>query len=227
MARRTDHSRDELAELVAGAAEKLARREGLRGVAMRRIAAEIGYAAGSIYNAVGDLDAVVLRVNARTLERLRAALVRVVDPARPPIENALAVADGYHDFVARQPRRWGVILEHVLPPGTDVPDWYEEVPLSVLISDSRTWNEPVDPPPLALDQTAWDTLRLPVMRVADREDLRKLAHWYGTVNGGSLASIDYRSAKELRRTLDETIESAERTIGSDPHTMWRTGSGGY
>ena len=108
-----------------------------------------------------------------------------------------------------------------------VPDWYEEVPLSVLISDSRTWNEPVDPPPLGLDQTAWDTLRLPVMRVADREDLRKLAHWYGTVNGGSLASIDYRSAKELRRTLDETIESAERTIGSVPHTMWRTGSGGY
>ena len=121
MARRTDHSREELAELVVGAAETLARREGLRGIAMRRIAAEIGYAAGSIYNAVGDLDAVVLRVNARTLERLRAALVRLVDPARPPIENALAVADGYLDFVARQPRLWGVILEHVLPPGSDFP----------------------------------------------------------------------------------------------------------
>src|SRR5215204_3167773 len=125
MARRTDHSREELAELVVGAAETLARREGLRGIAMRRIAAEIGYAAGSIYNAVGDLDAVVLRVNARTLERLRAALVRVVDPARRPIENALAVADGYLDFVAHQPRLWGVILEHVLPPGSDFPDWYE------------------------------------------------------------------------------------------------------
>src|SRR3954463_2695495 len=126
MARRTDHSREELADLVVGAAETLARREGLRGIAMRRIAAEIGYAAGSIYNAVGDLEAVVLRVNARTLERLRAALVRLVDPARPPIENALAIADGYLDFVARQPRLWGVILEHVLPPGSDFPDWYEK-----------------------------------------------------------------------------------------------------
>jgi AcrR family transcriptional regulator len=126
MARRTDHSREELAALVVGAAEELARREGLRGVGMRRIAAEIGYSAGSIYNAVGDLDEVILRVNARTLENLRADLVRVVDPARPPLDNALAVADGYLDFVMRQPRLWGLILEHVLPPGSAFPDWYEK-----------------------------------------------------------------------------------------------------
>jgi AcrR family transcriptional regulator len=126
MARRTDHSREELAALVVGAAEKLARREGLRGVVMRRIAAEIGYSAGSIYNAVGDLDTVVLRVNARTLERLRADLAGLVDPARPAIQNALAVADGYLDFVTRQPRLWGLILEHALPQGSAFPDWYEK-----------------------------------------------------------------------------------------------------
>src|SRR5215211_4564887 len=92
---------------------------------MRRIAAEIGYAAGSIYNAVGDLDEVVLRVNARTLERLRAHLGSLVDPARSPLQNALAVADGYLDFVTHQPRLWGLILEHVLPEGSTFPDWYE------------------------------------------------------------------------------------------------------
>jgi AcrR family transcriptional regulator len=124
MARRTDHSREELADLVIRAAEALASEEGLRGVAMRRIATAIGYAPGSIYNAVGDLDAVVLRVNARTLERLRAHLARVVDPARAPLNNALAVADGYLDFVMRQPRLWGLILEHVLPRGSAFPDWY-------------------------------------------------------------------------------------------------------
>jgi AcrR family transcriptional regulator len=125
MARRADHTREELADLVVSAAEKLARKEGLRGVAMRRIAAEIGYAPGSIYNAVGDLDRVILRVNARTLERLRAHLARAVDPARAPLDNALAVADGYLDFVMRQPRLWGLILEHVLPRGSAFPDWYE------------------------------------------------------------------------------------------------------
>jgi AcrR family transcriptional regulator len=126
MARRADHTREELAELVVKAAEKLARREGLRGVAMRRIAAEIGYAPGSIYNAVGGLDQVILRVNARTLKRLRARLAGLVDPARAPIDNALALADGYLDFVARQPRLWGLILEHVLPAASAFPPWYEE-----------------------------------------------------------------------------------------------------
>src|SRR4051812_43532547 len=111
MARRADHTREELAELVVKAAEKLARREGLRGVGMRRIAAEIGYAPGSIYNAVGDLDQVILRVNARTLKRLRTHLAGLVDAGRPALDNALAVARGYLDFVARQPRLWGLIIE--------------------------------------------------------------------------------------------------------------------
>ena len=126
MARRADHTREELAALVVKAAEKLARREGLRGVAMRRIAAEIGYAPGSIYNAVGDLDEVILRVNARTLVRLRDYLASFVDPSRAPLENALAVSNGYLDFVMRQPRLWGLIMEHVLPKGSAFPDWYEE-----------------------------------------------------------------------------------------------------
>ena len=185
MARRTDHSREELRALVVGAAETLARREGLRGIAMRRIAAEIGYAAGSIYNAVGDLDAVVLRVNARTLERLRAALVRLVDPARPPIENALAVADGYLDFVARQPRLWGVILEHVLPPGSDFPDWYE----TALAATTNVVDEVLKP--LVADEderrravaTLWASLHglaslssSGKLAVVDRDDPRAMAH---------------------------------------------------
>jgi AcrR family transcriptional regulator len=125
LARRTDHTREELAELVVRAAEALGRKEGLRGIAMRRIAAEIGYSAGSIYNAVGDLDEVILRVNTRTLRRLRDHLAGVVDPTRSPLENALAVSDGYLDFVMRQPRLWGLILEHALPPGSRFPSWYE------------------------------------------------------------------------------------------------------
>jgi AcrR family transcriptional regulator len=126
MARRTDHTREELAELVVKAAEKLARREGLRGVAMRRIAAEIGYAPGSIYNAVGDLDRVILRVNARTLERLSGHLVGAVDPDRSALQNALGLADAYLAFVMRQPRLWSLLLEHALPKGIAFPSWYEE-----------------------------------------------------------------------------------------------------
>ncbi len=75
MARRADHTREELAGLVVGAAEDLARREGLRGVAMRRIATEIGYAPGSIYSQLPHIapDALPFRAGrkARPLLALR------------------------------------------------------------------------------------------------------------------------------------------------------------
>ena len=74
MARRSDHSRDQLAAMVVSAARDIVIAEGTAAVTMRKIAAAIGYAAGSIYNAVGDQDAVLRRVNAQTLEGLVARL---------------------------------------------------------------------------------------------------------------------------------------------------------
>jgi AcrR family transcriptional regulator len=110
--------------LVAGAAESLVRNEGYRALGMRRLAAAIGYAPNSIYNAVGDLDQVVLRVNARTLARLHTALSAVIDPERAARDNALALADAYLVFVAADPRVWSLLFEHLVAPDQPFPDWY-------------------------------------------------------------------------------------------------------
>jgi AcrR family transcriptional regulator len=126
MARRSDHTREELAALVIEAASALAAREGLRGIAMRRIAERIGYAPGSIYNAVGDLDDVVLRVNAATLTalaaRLEAALAEAGDAT--PAEHALVLAEAYLDYVAERRLLWGVLFEYHRPPGRALPAWF-------------------------------------------------------------------------------------------------------
>ncbi|HEV2544031.1 MAG TPA: TetR-like C-terminal domain-containing protein [Methylobacterium sp.] len=100
------------------------RNEGFRALGMRRLAAAIGYAPNSIYNAVGDLDQVVLRVNARTLARLHAALEAVIDPKRAARDNALALADAYLVFVAADPRVWSLLFEHLAAPDQPFPDWY-------------------------------------------------------------------------------------------------------
>lgn len=121
---RGEHNRDEFLALVTRAAEGLVRREGLRGLGMRRLASTIGYAPNSIYNAVGDLDAVVLRVNARTLERLHATLTAAVRPEASPRANALAVADAYLAFVAADPQVWSLVFEHQIAPDAVFPDWY-------------------------------------------------------------------------------------------------------
>ncbi|BAU90142.1 TetR family transcriptional regulator [Methylorubrum populi] len=121
---RGEHDREGFIALVAGAAESLVRNEGFRALGMRRLAAAIGYAPNSIYNAVGDLDQVVLRVNARTLARLHAALTAEIDPNRAARDNALALADAYLVFVAADPRVWSLLFEHLAAPDQPFPDWY-------------------------------------------------------------------------------------------------------
>lgn len=121
---RGEHDREGFIALVAGTAESLVRNEGLRALGMRRLAAAIGYAPNSIYNAVGDLDQVVLRVNARTLARLHAAMQAAIAPDRTARDNALALADAYLVFVAADPKVWSLLFEHLAAPDQPFPDWY-------------------------------------------------------------------------------------------------------
>ncbi|HEY4113897.1 MAG TPA: WHG domain-containing protein [Rhizomicrobium sp.] len=124
MARRSDHSRDELAAMVVGGARAIAQKKGWRGVSMRGIAARIGYAPGSIYNAVGDIDDVLLRVNADTLTRLLTALEEAAAHAQPGVDGALAIANAYVTFVMAHPKLWAALIER--SPPVPAPDWYAE-----------------------------------------------------------------------------------------------------
>lgn len=122
---RGELDREGFFHLVVEAAEAIARTEGLRGLGMRKLAAAVGYAPNSIYHAVGDLDRVVLRVNARTFGRLHDALAEAISTEATARENALSVAEAYLVFVAQAPLLWSLVAEHALPPGADLPDWYE------------------------------------------------------------------------------------------------------
>jgi AcrR family transcriptional regulator len=125
MARRSDHSRDELAALVLEAARKIVVEEGAGAVTMRKMGGMIGYAPGSIYNAVGDLEAVLREVNAMTMEQMAQQLDAIMATHEPgTIETAMAIAESYVDFVTQNPRLWAALLERPPHPGETVPDSY-------------------------------------------------------------------------------------------------------
>src|SRR5262245_36281016 len=118
------------ADLVA-AAERTIEREGLRGLRARSLATEVGCAVGAIYNAVEDLDELVLLVNARTLKALEAELAaadRGAEHAGPDaaIGRLVRMALAYLDFAAAHTPRWRALFEHRMSPGRDVPDWYRD-----------------------------------------------------------------------------------------------------
>ncbi len=131
MGRRSDHSREELYELALEAARKIAEEEGLRGLAARRIAREIGYTVGTLYNLFEDLDDLIIHMNGRTLDDLYEALANVQLDGEP--ETAMrALAEGYIEFVDDHPKVWNVLFEHRLPEPRQPPDWHHEKILRLL-----------------------------------------------------------------------------------------------
>lgn len=70
MARRSDHSRDELREMALTAAEQIVLENGYESLSARKVASAIGYTVGTLYLVFENLDDLVLQVNARTLDRL-------------------------------------------------------------------------------------------------------------------------------------------------------------
>jgi len=114
------------ADAIVMVASELAESQGLRGVGVRAIAARLQVSPGTLYNVIGDIDDIVLRVNERTLVRLGDALLAAVDPDSEALPNLFAMADAYVDFVTDNPKLWSMLLEHTLGSGRELPDWYQE-----------------------------------------------------------------------------------------------------
>jgi AcrR family transcriptional regulator len=125
MARRSDHSREELYEMALEAARRMAEKDGLRGISSRGVAREIGYTIGTIYNLFDDLDDLIVHLNGRTLEELYAALSEL-KPGKSAEAYLLKLARGYMEFTRQHPRLWGLLLEHRLPEGRVLPDSHYE-----------------------------------------------------------------------------------------------------
>ena len=120
----TDRKTDLRTRLIAAAEVEIAEK-GLLGLKARDVTQRAGCALGAIYNAVADLDELIMRVNSRTLERLGAALAPA-SGAGSPEAVTLALADAYAVFALENRRLWSALFEHRLPEGVEMPDWHRQ-----------------------------------------------------------------------------------------------------
>lgn len=126
MARRSDHSRDELREMALAAAEGIVVESGFEGLSARKVASAIGYTVGTLYLVFENIDDLVLHMNARTLDRLYERLAQARRDARDGREGLLRLGQAYIAFADEDPHRFGMIFEHRLAEGRELPAWYEE-----------------------------------------------------------------------------------------------------
>ncbi|MFQ5937835.1 MAG: TetR/AcrR family transcriptional regulator, partial [Acidiferrobacterales bacterium] len=126
MARRSDHSRDEIREMALDAAERIVREEGYAGLSARKVARPMGYTVGTLYLVFKNLDDLVLQVNARTLDELHEGARRAYESRTNPQARVMALGRSYIEFATTQRNRWSMIFEHQLPAGEEWPTWYSD-----------------------------------------------------------------------------------------------------
>lgn len=115
--------RDALRAKLINAAEKRMRENGLTGLRAREITKDAGCALGGLYNAFGDLDELVLHVNARTLDRLSAE-IETAREGLAPKDALLSIARAYASFARANRTLWDALFDHKLAEDAEAPDWF-------------------------------------------------------------------------------------------------------
>lgn len=126
MARRSDHSREELREMILSAAEQIVVEHGYEGLSARKVVAAIGYTVGTLYLVFENLDDLILHINARTLDRLHAQLTGSQANSLDARDYLLQLGQVYIRFADEDPHRWAMVFEHRFSEAWVVPAWYHE-----------------------------------------------------------------------------------------------------
>lgn len=124
MARRSDHSREELKEMAVAAAERMIAADGVAGVSARKVATEIGYTPGTLYLIFRNLDELIIEVNGRTLAQLESKIKAVLTGSAQPVATIHSIAAIYLDYARQNRERWRAIFEHKVAEG-EVPEFYQ------------------------------------------------------------------------------------------------------
>ncbi len=125
MAKKTQARRADLRNRLIDIAEGWIAEDGLARIKARPLAAEAGCAVGAIYNVFGDLNELVMEVNARTFKQLGQDVgEKGQDPNLEPVDALMQLAVGYLDFARTHPRAWRTLFDLTLTESMDIPEWY-------------------------------------------------------------------------------------------------------
>lgn len=117
--RRSDHSRDQLADIIVLEGARIVAEQGVQAVTARELARRIGYSVSTVLNVMGSTEEIVTTVNTRTFSIWADALERRL--ANDPADRIEALVGAYFDFAASNRLLWMAIFEHK-PTMTGIPE---------------------------------------------------------------------------------------------------------
>ncbi len=127
MARRSDHTKEELLSITLDAAKNIVIEDGYRNLTARKLAEKIGYTPGTLYNMYGSMDGVILEINSITLDRLAHEILHSRPPPSNDIEVSLkGMAHAYLNFARKNQALWLMVFDHKMADGSESPLWLKE-----------------------------------------------------------------------------------------------------
>lgn len=124
MARRSDHKREEIKSMAIAAGGEIIKNDGFAALGARKVAREIGYTVGTLYNVFENYDDMVLHINVVTLDKMYQFIVDNGNSTLTGVSAVKELADCYLIFAIENKNLWSALFEYVYPHDKEVPEWY-------------------------------------------------------------------------------------------------------
>jgi AcrR family transcriptional regulator len=125
MARRKDHSPEQLKAWVISSVLEFLQQQSAQALSLRQVAKMVGYSPGTLINLFGSYAHLLLAVNACTLDQISGLLQKKLADAENlnAQQQLLLFAQEYLAFAQQHTFQWRLLFEHRLD--EDVPDWQQ------------------------------------------------------------------------------------------------------
>lgn len=124
MARRKDHTRKELKEMAIIAGLNIIDNQGFSGFSARKLATDIGYTVGTLYNVFDNYDNLILHINARTLDEWFDQMQKTLETEKNI--TILSLANFYIEYSRNNYNRWVTLFEYHISGDKKHPKWYQD-----------------------------------------------------------------------------------------------------
>jgi len=122
MGRRSEHSRDELRQLILDATLELVTAQGADRVTARQIAQAVGYTPGMLYSVFVNLQDIFLHVNVISLEALYQDCASASESCTEPAAAMQAMGLAYLQFAEQHTHQFDLLFRRVTSTDVDMPD---------------------------------------------------------------------------------------------------------
>ncbi len=123
MARRNEHSKDELQRLALSAVKNFLTLYPPQEMSLRKIAKLIGYAPATLINAFGSYGDLLISANSETLDELHTLSALAIRGETSPMYALRKLSRVYLGYARKYPYRWHLAFEHRIPDQKVLPEW--------------------------------------------------------------------------------------------------------